>query len=202
MYLIALKGFTVSGSLIVAIGAQNAFVIKQGLMQRHLFLTACLCSLLDGALILCGILGFGTLVNEYPLLIDAAKYFSVLFLAVYGAFSLKSAFTPRTLENTSESAAASWKKTVLLLLTFTLLNPHTYLDTVVLLGSIASQHQDHEQLHFALGAIMASFTWFFSITYASRFLAPLLKNPLSWKIIDGLIALTMWVIAGTILLTF
>ena len=199
MFLGLLKGFTMSGSLIVAIGAQNAFVIKQGLLQRHLFLTAFLCALIDSLLIILGVLGFGTVVLEYPLLFDVAKYFSVIFLVVYGALSLKSAFKTRAIENREEKALISWKKTVLLLLTITLLNPHVYLDTVVLLGSIASQQPDHEQLYFALGAIIASFLWFFSITYGSRFFAPIFQNPIAWKIIDGVVAVTMWVIAISLL---
>lgn len=201
MFLIALKGFTMSGSLIMAIGAQNAFLIRQGLTRRHLFFSAFLCSLLDSILILLGVVGFGTIVTEYPLCLDLAKYFSVAFLVGYGALALRSAFKTNTLNNVGDKNLISWKRTLLVLLTVTLLNPHAYLDTVVLLGSIAAQHQGHEQPYFAVGAISASFLWFFAITYASRFFAPLLSNPLSWKIIDGIVAVTMWTIAITLLFT-
>lgn len=195
MYSILLKGFTVSGGLIMAIGAQNAFVIKQGLTRRHLFVTALLCSLIDAVLIFSGILGFGELISSYPVFLVISKYFAVAFLTVYGFISLKSAFKAKSLRAAEEEFLPSIKKTVLIILALSLLNPHVYIDTVVLLGSIASQHAEEEKIFFALGAISASFAWFFSITYGSRFLAPLLQHPNSWRVIDTLVAATMWVIA-------
>lgn len=201
MYLALLKGFASSASLIMAIGAQNAFVIRQGLRRNHLLLTAFLCSLIDALLIVVGVLGFGQMISAYPLLIEITKYFAIIFLFVYGAFSLKSAFKAKRLENEQEKINQSRKKTVLMLLAFSLLNPHVYLDTVVLLGSIASQHPINEQIYFAFGAIGASFSWFFTLTYGSRFLAPLLKQASAWKIIDTFIALTMWGIAVSLAFT-
>ncbi len=201
MFLLLLKGFASSASLIVAIGAQNAFVIRQGLLQNHLFLTALLCSLIDAILLTIGVLGFGQIISAYPLLIEITKYFAIAFLFVYGALSLKSAFTKKNLENEGNQAAQSRKKTVLLLLALSLLNPHVYLDTVILLGSIASQHSLDEQFYFAIGAIAASFIWFFSISYGSRFLAPFLRNSLAWKIIDICIAFIMWGIATSLMVT-
>lgn len=195
MYLALLKGFASSASLIVAIGAQNAFVIRQGLLQNHLFLTAFLCSLIDAILIIVGVLGFGQMISAYPLLIEITKYFAIAFLFAYGVLSLKSAFKNTTLENEKDQAARSRKKTVLLLLALSLLNPHVYLDTVILLGSIASQHPLNEQLYFTIGAITASFIWFFSLSYGSRFLTPFLCDSFSWKIIDISIAFIMWGIA-------
>ncbi len=201
MFLALLKGFSTSGSLIMAIGAQNAFVIRQGLMRRHLLMTALLCSSIDALLILLGVLGFGQLISTYPLLIELTKYFAIIFLFFYGAVSLKSAFKPRFLEGTKEQNLPSIKRTVGLLLALSLLNPHVYLDTVILLGSIASQQPSHEQIYFALGAISASFLWFFAITYGSRLLAPLLSKPSSWRIIDSLVGAMMWGIAITLMLT-
>ncbi len=196
MYLALLKGFASSAGLIVAIGAQNAFVIRQGLLQNHLFITALLCSMIDAALITTGVLGFGQIISTYPLLIEITKYFAILFLILYGAFSLKSAFYKQSAFGLEKNKIMhSRKKTVLLLLALSLLNPHAYLDTVILLGSIASQHPHHEQFYFAIGAISASFVWFFSICYGSKFLAPFLCNPLAWKLIDIFIALMMWGIA-------
>ena len=201
MLLALLKGFGTSGSLIVAIGAQNAFVIRQGMQRRHLFMTAIVCSMIDALLILLGVLGFGHLISEYPLSIELSKYFAIIFLFVYGVISLKSSLNPKCLENGKQQELPSAKKTVFLLLALSLLNPHVYLDTVILLGSIASQQPPDQQIYFALGAISASFFWFFAITYGSYLLAPFLSKQSSWRIIDGLIALTMWGIAISLMMT-
>lgn len=201
MYLALLKGFASSASLIVAIGAQNAFVIRQGLLRSHLLLTAFVCSVIDAMLIVVGVLGFGQIISAYPLLIEITKYFAIIFLFIYGAFSLKSALKAKALEQAKEQMIQSRKKTVILLLALSLLNPHVYLDTVILLGSIASQHPLNEQLYFALGAIGASFVWFFGLSYGSRFLAPFLCNSYGWRIIDTLIAITMWGIAVSLAIT-
>lgn len=195
MFLTILKGLGASGSLIVAIGAQNAFVIRQGMLRRHLFMTAMICSMIDGVLILLGVLGFGKLITAYPLSIEISKYFAIIFLLLYGIVSLKSALNPRSLESGQEVDLPSAKKTIFLLLALSLLNPHVYLDTVILLGSIASQQPDDQRIYFTLGAISASFLWFFAITYGSYLLAPFLSKQSSWRVIDGLIALTMWAIA-------
>lgn len=200
MFLTLLKGFGTSGSLIVAIGAQNAFVIRQGMLRRHLLVTALLCSVIDALLILLGVLGFGQLISAYPLSIALSKYFAIIFLFFYGVFSLKSSLNPKGLENRKEQELPSVKKTIYLLLAFSLLNPHVYLDTVILLGSIASQQPPNEQIYFTLGAISASFLWFFAITYGSYFLAPFLSKQSSWRMIDALIALTMWGIAFSLMI--
>jgi L-lysine exporter family protein LysE/ArgO len=201
MLLTLLKGFGTSGSLIVAIGAQNAFVIRQGMLRRHLFMTALLCSVIDALLILLGVLGFGQLISAYPLSIELSKYFAIIFLFFYGVISLKSSLNPKCLENGKEQELPSAKKTIFLLLALSLLNPHVYLDTVILLGSIASQQPPDQQIYFTLGAISASFLWFFAITYGSYLLTPFLSKQSSWRIIDGLIALTMWGIGISLMIT-
>jgi L-lysine exporter family protein LysE/ArgO len=195
-----LKGFSASSGLIIAIGAQNAFVIKQGLKRQHLLLTALMCSLIDAVLIIFGVIGFGYYISEYPLFIELTKYFAAIFLFIYGLMSFKSAFKKSVLKGAiDEISASSKKKTVVTLLALSLLNPHVYLDTVILLGSIASQQPIHEQMYFALGAIGASFTWFFAITFGARFLAPFFEKENSWRIIDGSIAIIMWIIALNVL---
>lgn len=199
MIVALLKGFTTGAGLIIAIGAQNAFVIRQGFLRRHLFLTAILCSSIDAFLIILGVLGFGKIISAYPLSIEIAKYFAVVFLFFYGVLSLKSAFQAHSLIDNQKYALASVKNTLFLILGLSLLNPHVYLDTVILLGSIASQQPVQEQLYFALGAISASFSWFFALTYGSHLLAPFLQNPKAWKMIDILIALMMWAIAITLI---
>ncbi len=200
MFLSLLKGFTTSGSLIVAIGAQNVFVLRQGLMRRHLLLTALFCSFIDAFLILLGVLGFGKLLTICPLAIELANYLAIVFLIWYGAFALRSAFKPKSLETGNGQELPSKTKTLFLLFAMSVLNPHVYLDTVILLGSIASQQPSYEQIYFAFGAISASFIWFFTLTYGSRLLAPLLSKPNSWRIIDSLVAVMMWGIAITLML--
>lgn len=190
-----LKGFAASASLIIAIGAQNAFVIRQGLRRQHLFFTALFCSFIDALLISLGVLGIGELLTAYPLFIELSQYMAVLFLIFYGALSLKSSLSPKALNYLQKEESFTLQKTVLLLIGFSLFNPHVYLDTVILLGSIASQYGSYEQIYFAIGAISASFIWFFTITYGSRFLAPLLSRKHSWRVIDCLIAFIMWGIA-------
>lgn len=201
MLLTLLKGFGTSGSLIVAIGAQNAFVIRQGMLRRHLFMTALVCSMIDALLILLGVLGFGQLISAYPLSITLSKYFAIIFLFFYGVISLKSSLKSKSLQSEKEQELPSAKKTIFFLLALSLLNPHVYLDTVILLGSIASQQPPNEQIYFTLGAISASFLWFFAITYGSYLLAPFLSKPSTWRIIDGLIVLTMWGIATSLIMT-
>jgi L-lysine exporter family protein LysE/ArgO len=195
-----LKGFGVSGGLIIAIGAQNAFVIRQGLKRQHLLLTALLCSSIDALLIIFGVIGLGYYISEYPLFIEFTKYFAAIFLFSYGIISFRSAFKTNTLKDSvDECSTNSARKVIFSLLALSLLNPHVYLDTVILLGSIALQQPAHEQMYFALGAMSASFAWFFAITFGARLLAPFFQKENSWRVIDGLIAIIMWGIAFNIL---
>lgn len=195
-----LTGFGTGGCLIVAIGAQNAFVLKQGLMRHRILLTALTCSLLDSGLIISGTLGFGGIIEKYPFFIQVTKYFAAIFLIAYGLISFRSALKVKHIDKTLKSETLpTAKRTLLILLALSLLNPHVYLDTVILLGSIASQHPSGERIFFTLGAIIASFLWFFSLSYGARLLDPFLKKKRSWSIIDFIIALIMWSIALTIL---
>lgn len=196
MLLSLFKGFSASLGLIVAIGAQNAFVIRQGLLGRHLFLTAMMCATADALLITLGILGFGSILSSWPFLVSMTKYLAMVFLFIYGGLSLRAAFRAKSFSFTNENNHHCIKKTIGILLALTLLNPHAYLDTVILLGSIAMQ--ERQPIYFALGSISASFIWFFAITYGSQLLAPLFCKPISWKIIDITTALIMWTIALTL----
>lgn len=197
-----IKGFLASGCLIVAIGAQNAFVLKQGLRQHHTLLTALVCSFIDAGLIVAGVLGLGKIISSYPAFIELTKYFASIFLFIYGTIAFRSAFKiKKTIQtSTNEITLPAIKQTILLLLALSLLNPHVYLDTVILLGSIASEHPAEEKLYFCLGAIAASFSWFFTISYGARLLNPLFKKESSWKFIDGFTGLTMWGMAFTLLI--
>lgn len=194
-----LKGFSASGSLIIAIGAQNAFVIRQGLKRQHLLLTALACSLIDAFLIFLGVAGFGHFISLYPFFLVLMKGLAIIFLFCYGIISFRSAFKNSSLRCSIEERESSKKKTLFSLLALSFLNPHVYLDTVILLGSIASQHPSHERLYFAFGAISASFAWFFTLTFGARILAPLLQKENSWRVIDCIVAFTMWMIAFTLL---
>lgn len=195
-----LKGLAAGGSLIIAIGAQNAFVIRQGLLKQHLFLTALLCSGIDACLIALGVAGFGRYIGDYPLFLDLAKYFAIAFLFIYGAIAFKSAFKTSSMNIAKEGGSPPCaKKIALALLFLSLLNPHVYLDTVILLGSIGAQQPSGEQILFTIGAISASFIWFFALTFGARLLAPFFKRESSWKIIDGSVALSMWGMALSLL---
>lgn len=189
-------GFTLSLSLILAIGAQNAFVLKQGLKRHYVFMVCSICALSDAVLIVAGIAGFGALIARFPAIETFASYGGAAFLIVYGTRSLISAFTKdHALDPEGDASSSAWP-TALTCLAFTWLNPHVYLDTVVLIGSISTQYDD--QLMFGIGAVAASLTFFFSLGYGARLLTPIFHQPLSWKILDAVIALVMYGIAATL----
>jgi len=195
-----LQGFAVGIGLIVAIGPQNAFILKQGLKNEYLLLTAITCSIIDAILISVGVGGFGTLVSTHPVLIEVAKWFGALFLFFFGLNSFRLAFQDKYLNVDSVvHEPESLKKIILLLLAFGFLNPHAYLDAVVLIGSIAAQHPANQRYLFGIGAIFASFCWFFSLTFGARILNPFFKNPKAWKYLDIIIGIIMWGIALTLI---
>ncbi|NKF51217.1 amino acid transporter [Shewanella sp. WXL01] len=189
-----LAGFTLSLSLIFAIGSQNAFVLKQGLKRQHVFAVALVCAISDAILISLGVAGFGAIVNQFPQIEVFARYGGALFLSVYALLSFKSAFTSKHALVADDKSASSPMQAILMCLAFTWLNPHVYLDTMVLLGSISTQYQPDEFL-FGAGAVLASLVFFFSLAYGARFLAPLFKQPRSWQILEFLVGVMMSVIA-------
>ena len=187
-------GFSLGFSLILAIGAQNAFVLKQGLKGEHVFLVSLICALSDAVLILIGVSGFHVLVSSFPELVSIARYGGAIFLFVYGLISFHTAWQSKHALMPSEIKSGSWINTALTCLAFTWLNPHVYLDTVVLLGSVSSQF-DAEIEYFAAGATSASFVFFFSLGYGARLLRPFFSRPRSWQILEILIGIIMWAIA-------
>jgi|TARA_B110000090_G_scaffold35878_1_gene38965 L-lysine exporter family protein LysE/ArgO len=193
-----LAGFSLSISLILAIGSQNAFVLKQGIKKQHVLLICTICALSDAILITIGIAGFGVLVTEHPFIEDYSRYGGALFLIVYSALSFKSAFSQNHVLKPASELQSSTLKTVAMCLAFTWLNPHVYLDTVVLLGSISTQYGD-ERFQFTMGAILASFTFFFSLGYCAQFLAPIFENPKAWKVLEFIVGFTMLFIALTLI---
>ena len=195
-----LTGFLLSLSLILAIGAQNAFVLKQGLKKHHIFWVCLVCALSDAVLIFLGIVGFGAATKVLPALESIARYGGALFLLAYGVKSFMSAFrTSHALEPAGD-IPETLSRTVLTCLAFTWLNPHVYLDTLVLIGSIATQYEGVSRLQFGAGAIAASVLFFFSLGYGARFLTPLFQRPVAWKILDFAIGLVMFAIATSLVL--
>lgn len=187
------KGLATSAGLIMAIGAQNAFVLSQGIRQQHQWPIAALCSFFDAVLITAGVMGIGVLISSSDVLLAVARWGGAAFLLIYGAKALLSALKPGILKTQENSM--SLKAALLTTVSVTLLNPHAYLDTLVLIGSVGGQYQGQEQWAFTLGAISFSFIWFFSLSYGAKRLAPLFAQPVAWRILDLAVCAMMWAIA-------
>lgn len=194
-----MAGFGLGFSLILAIGAQNAFVLRQGIRGQHVLPIVLTCAFSDALLITAGVAGFGTLTAAVPWFETAMRLGGVLFLTWYGLRALRAAWTGgAALRTEGQGVQTALLPAVLTCLAFTWLNPHVYLDTVLLIGSIASQFPGQE-LVFAAGAMTASFLFFFGLGYGARWLRPLFADPKSWRILDGIVAATMWAIAFKLL---
>ena len=183
-----LAGFAASLVLIVAIGAQNAFVLRQGLRREHVLPVVVVCAVSDLALITAGIAGLGAVVAARPAAVTVIRWAGAAFLLGYAVLAAKRALKPAALDPT-DRAPATLRATLLTCLALTYLNPHVYLDTVLLLGSVAQQHP-HRWL-FGLGAAAASVVWFAGLGLGARKLAPVLARPAAWRVLDGSIALVM-----------
>lgn len=195
-----LQGFAIGLSLIVAIGAQNAFVLKQGLKKQAVFWVCFVCALSDSILVVLGITGFSTVIQLYPELVGFAKWAGAVFLLWYGLQHAIQAFKSNQSLHASSQNEIQLSKIIIVCLALTWLNPHVYLDTVVLIGSISTQFEQ-TKLYFALGVITASWFFFFSLGYGARVLIPVFANPKAWKVLDGVIALIMWSIAISLIMT-
>jgi len=193
------SGLFLGFSLILAIGPQNAFVLKQGLQKQHVFTVCLICAVSDAVLILVGVLGFAEIINSFDRLEEVARYGGALFLTLYGGHNLYLAWKTEHRLKAQGEVNLSLSITILTCLAFTWLNPHVYLDTVVLMGTIASQYEQQKYL-FALGAICASFIFFFSLGYGARVLIPIFLKPMAWKILEVFIGITMLFIAISLLL--
>lgn len=194
-----LKGFGVGGGLIVAIGAQNAFVLSQGARKNYYLAIPLICSVCDAVLITVGIMGVGRAVAANALLTRAASAGGAAFLFWYGLRSFRSAIEGGSLDSDGK-AAGSFKAVVLTTLAVTLLNPHVYLDTIILMGSISSRFSEPIRIFFGAGAVTASVVWFFSLSIGGRMLAPVFKQPVSWKILDSVVGIVMWSIAASLVI--
>jgi len=184
-----LVGFIASFTLIAAIGAQNAFVLRQGIRREHVLPVVALCTVSDVVLISAGIAGVGALINAHPSALNIAKFGGALFLVGYGLLAARRAWRPSSL-TPSEAAPTRLIEVLLTCAALTFLNPHVYLDTVVLLGALANEHRDERWL-FGVGAVAASAVWFVGLGLGARQLAGLFARPLTWRILDGLIAVMM-----------
>jgi L-lysine exporter family protein LysE/ArgO len=191
-----LAGFAASLVLIVAIGAQNAFVLRQGLRREHVLPVVVICAVSDLALIVAGIAGLGAVVAARPMAVTVIRWVGAAFLLGYAALAAKRAIRPSGLKPT-DRAPATLRATLLTCLALTYLNPHVYLDTVLLLGSVA-QNYPHQWL-FGVGAAVASAGWFTALGAGAHRLSPVLARPAAWRVLDGLIALIMVGVAVSLL---
>ncbi|MEV6600733.1 LysE/ArgO family amino acid transporter [Actinoplanes sp. NPDC051346] len=192
-----LAGFGFSLALIVAIGAQNAFVLRQGLRREHVLPVVAICAAADAALMTAGIAGLGAVLTDAPTLLTAVRWGGAAFLLGYAALAAHRALRPAAL-TPLDRPPATLRATMLACLAFTFLNPHVYLDTVVLLGTVA--HHDPHPWPFGAGAATASLLWFAALGLGARRLAPLLARPASWRIVDGTIAAIMAVLGVSLVL--
>lgn len=194
--LIFINGLALGAGLIVAIGAQNAYLLSRALRNQHQYAVALFCSITDASLICLGIFGMGYLVHALPDLLLWISWGGVVFLFIYGALSFKSAAENHYMEVDYSRSEYSLIKVLTVAASVSLLNPHVYLDTVILLGGISSQYLGSEKLWFGFGAVTASFIWFFGLAWGARWLMPVFKNPMAWRILDSLIGIIMWSIAA------
>lgn len=197
MLITFLKGFGTGGGLIIAIGAQNAFVLSQGVRRNHYIVIPLVCAVCDALLITLGVTGVGTIIAASQTLSLYAGIGGALFLFCYGLGSFRSAIKGNSLTEDA-GVKTSLKKAVLTTLAVTLLNPHVYIDTILLIGSIAGQFNAPGHIYFGAGAAAASFVWFFFLSLGSRVLAPLFTRQLSWRILDSVVGIIMCTIAVTI----
>jgi L-lysine exporter family protein LysE/ArgO len=195
----AISGFLLGGSLIVAIGAQNAFVIRQGIVGHHVFWVCLFCAVCDALLIIAGVAGLGALIKSMPWFLNLITYGGVAFLAWHGVKAVLRVMRPTGLSAANEMPL-SLQQALAACAGFTLLNPHVYLDTVLLVGSLANARPPNEQWPFALGATTASFVWFFAIGYGALAARQWLGRPAVWRMIDGFIAVIMFALAAKLLL--
>ncbi|MGO7973749.1 LysE/ArgO family amino acid transporter [Rhizobium ruizarguesonis] len=191
-------GLLMGLSLIVAIGAQNAFILRQGLRNEHVFAVCLACAVSDAALIVLGVTSLQQIARFMPWLDPVMRYGGAVFLVWYGARSLYSALRSSAALTAGESKTSSFRQTLAACLALTWLNPHVYLDTVVLLGTISTRYPG-EQASFAAGAVTGSFLFFFSLGYGATRLRPIFSKPSSWRVLETLVAFTMWIIAFKLL---
>ncbi|MCX8667179.1 amino acid transporter [Acetobacteraceae bacterium B3987] len=193
-----ITGFCLGASAIIAIGAQNLFILRQGLKKEHVLPILLLCASVDAIFITASIHGVGKIVEAMPLFTNILTYAGAAFLIWQGISALRHMTTSSSI-TLNDQPSQSLKKVMTMACGFTLLNPHLYLDTVLLMGSVSLTQPEESRSWFGLGAVLASFVWFPLLGYGARVLRPFFSNPLSWRILDGLTAAIMLTLAGTLL---
>lgn len=196
---IFLKGYLVTITLIVAIGAQNAYILKLGLLRQHVLKAVLFCTISDFLLIASGVLGLGYFIQGKQVFINSIAIFGIAFLCFYAFTSFKSAFKNESLQIDDEVKINPLKQVLTMLFVFTYLNPHTYLDTVLLIGGIGANIETSLKVYFLVGAVCASATWFTLLGFGARALIPLFKKPITWKVLDISIGFIMLIIAYSLL---
>lgn len=193
-----ISGFFIGASLIIAIGAQNAFILRQGLLRQHVFILCLICALSDALLIVLGVGGFGSIIASKPLLLTITKWGGAAFLFAYAFLAFRRALTTQSLSAGKEKSH-NLSAAIATCLALTFLNPHVYLDTVILLGGVSVQFGEENRFAFGFGAVCASFVWFFGLGYGARLLEPLFAKPAAWRILDISIGVIMAAIAISLL---
>jgi L-lysine exporter family protein LysE/ArgO len=196
-----IEGFLMGAGLIIAIGAQNAFVLKQGIKGEHRFFIACLCAFSDAILITAGIAGMGYLFTQHPLITKCTAFGGALYLAWFALRSFRSALQGESMAiNSNGNSSTSVKAAVLTTLALTYLNPHVYLDTVVMLGGFGASRPAGLRPFFGFGAVSASIIWFFALAYSGSILEPFFRKEISWRILDTGIGIVMSYIAFSLVM--
>ena len=191
-----LSGFILGFSLILAIGAQNSFVLRQGLMGRHVFIVALFCSISDALLISIGVAGISIFLSNYiDLVSDWLFSISAIWLLGYGLLRLRDAINGKSVLIAKDSSVNELASTLSFLSVLTFANPHVYLDTVILIGTVSQQFPGNAKLAYVLGASLASFVFFFSLAYGAKFLSPIMQRPIAWRLLDSFIAFVMFILA-------
>lgn len=196
-----LKGLGLGAAFIVAIGAQNAHVLHMGLRRQHVGLTVAVCITCEVLLIGIGVAGIGTMVENHPALFAVARWGGAAFLIWYGLRAWRSALGRHALSATQAAGRVTPRRALVTVLAVTLLNPHVYLDTVILLGAIGGQQGGPGKWWFALGAMSAAMVWFTALGFGARLLSPWFAKPAAWRLLDASIGMVMLVLAGSLMLS-
>jgi L-lysine exporter family protein LysE/ArgO len=194
-----LAGFSIAAPLIVAIGAQNVFVLRQGLRREHVGAVVTTCALIDAALMTVGVSGLAAAFGANRMALNAVALAGVVFLAVYGAAAARRAFKNQSMQINATGHAMTLQSALLQTLALSLLNPHVYLDTVLLVGAVGAQQPSALRPAFLFGSASASVLWFCGLGFGARWLTPLFAQPRAWRFLDAFVALTMWALAGMLL---
>ncbi|TQX87239.1 amino acid transporter [Rhizobium sp. rho-13.1] len=197
----AFSGALLGASLIIAIGSQNAFILRQGLLRSHVFVLCLICALSDAVLIAAGVAGLGTVVAQSPRLIAFVTIGGAVFLGTYGVLAFRRAWRPQAMRAAGGNGL-TLPAAIATCLAFTFLNPHVYLDTVLLLGSLSAAYEGTARFAYGAGAAAASFVWFFGLGYGARLLQPVFAKPAAWRVLDAIIGVVMSLLALSLLYKF